>query len=92
VLRQWVLSTYEKDFLVLLEAVNKWRHYLISSKLIIKTNQISLKYLLEQRVNHIMQHKGLCKLFELDYTIEYKKGIENKVVDALSRREGTINF
>jgi hypothetical protein len=49
---------------------------------------MSLKHLLEQRVNHTMQHKGLCKLLRLDYTIEYKRGMENKVVDALSRRKG----
>jgi hypothetical protein len=30
----------------------------------------------------------LSKLLELDYTIVYKKNIENKVVDALSRVEG----
>ncbi|KAJ4770480.1 polyprotein [Rhynchospora pubera] len=79
-------STYEKEFLALLTAVSKWRHYLLGGQFIIKTDQISLKHLLEQRVNHMMQHKGLCKLIGLDYKIEYKKGIENKVADALSRQ------
>ncbi|KAJ4810364.1 polyprotein [Rhynchospora pubera] len=81
------LSTYEKEFLALLTAVQKWRHYLIGAKFIIKTDQISLKHLLEQRLTHSMQHKGLCKLLGLDYVIEYKRGCENKVADALSRRE-----
>jgi RNase H-like domain found in reverse transcriptase len=75
------LSTYENEFLALLEAVKKWRHYLVGTKFIIKTDQMSLKYLVEQRINHTMQHKGLIKLLGLDYTIEYKKRIEN-------RREG----
>jgi hypothetical protein len=39
-------------------------------------------------VNHSMQYKGLCKLFGMNYTIEYKKGVENKIANALSRREG----
>ncbi|KAJ3690878.1 hypothetical protein LUZ61_020042 [Rhynchospora tenuis] len=82
------LSTYEKEFLALLTAVKKWRHYLIGGQFVIKTDQISLKHLLEQKVNHMMQHKGVCKLLGLDYKIEYKKGIDNKVADALSRKPG----
>ncbi|KAJ4817820.1 polyprotein [Rhynchospora pubera] len=81
------LSTYEKEFLALLTAVQKWRHYLMGGKFVIKTDQISLKHLLEQRLSHTMQHKGMCKLLGLNYVIEYKKGCENKVADALSRRE-----
>lgn len=34
------------------------------------------------------QQKWLSKLAGLDYTVEYKKGVENKVVDALSRVSG----
>lgn len=34
-----------------------------------------------------VQHKLLLKLLEFDYVVEYKKGKENVVVDALSRRE-----
>ncbi|KAJ3685964.1 hypothetical protein LUZ61_015128 [Rhynchospora tenuis] len=84
-LRNQGLSTYEKELLALLTAVSKWRHYLIGGSFVIKTDQISLKHLLEQRVTTALQHKGLCKLLGLNYTIEYKKGKENKVADALSR-------
>jgi RNase H-like domain found in reverse transcriptase len=42
------LSTNEKEFLSLLTAVQKWRHYLKGVPFIIKTDHISLKYLLEQ--------------------------------------------
>jgi len=82
------ILTDKKNFLTLLEAVRKWKHYLYGAKFVIRTNQMSLKHLLEQRINHTMQHKRLCKLLELDYVIEYKKETKNKVVDALSRREG----
>jgi hypothetical protein len=60
---------------------------LVGIKFVIKTDQMSLKHLVEQRVNHNMQRKGLCKLLGLNYIIEYKMGVENKVVDVLSRRE-----
>ncbi|KAJ1699376.1 hypothetical protein LUZ63_007888 [Rhynchospora breviuscula] len=82
------LSTYEKELLSLLTAVKKWRHYLSGGSFVIRTDQISLKHLLEQRVTTALQHRGLCTLLGLDYTIEYKKGKENKVADALSRVEG----
>jgi hypothetical protein len=55
---------------------------------IIKTDHISLKHLLKQRLTHVLQQKGLCKLLELQYEIHYKKGSENKAADALSRRVG----
>lgn len=84
------LSTYEKELLALYTAVTRWRHYLLGGEFIIKTDQVSLKYLLEQKINTPMQHKGMSKLLGLNYKIEYKKGSENKVADALSRRdEGT---
>ncbi|KAJ4812719.1 polyprotein [Rhynchospora pubera] len=79
------LSTYEKELLALLTAVKKWRHYLMANPFVIRTDQISLKHLLEQKVTTALQHKGLCTLLGLNYTIEYKRGKENKVADALSR-------
>jgi hypothetical protein len=38
-----------------------------------------------------IQHKLLMKLIEFNYSIEYKKGKENKVVDALSRMDHSIS-
>jgi RNase H-like domain found in reverse transcriptase len=80
------ISTYEKKLLALLDAVIKWRYYLEGKPFVIKTYHISLKRLLEQRLSHDLQDKWLCKLLGLQYMIEYKKGNENKAVDALSRR------
>jgi hypothetical protein len=39
------LSIYEKEALAILESLRKWRHYLLGNKLIIRTDQQSLKYL-----------------------------------------------
>ena len=41
------LSTYEKELLALLIVVHKWRPYLLGRPFIIKTDQQSLKYILE---------------------------------------------
>ncbi len=81
------LSTYEKEFLTILMAAQKWRHYLIFRSFIIKMDHKSLKYLLEQKIITPMQQKGMLKLMGYDYTIAYRKGKENAAADALSRRE-----
>lgn len=79
-------SIYEKEAMAILEALKKWRHYFLGNKLIIKTDQRSLKYLASQRLLEGIQHKMMLKLLEFDYIIEYKQGKENTVADALSRQ------
>lgn len=78
-------SIYEKEAMAILEALKKWRHYVLGSRLIIKTDQQSLKFMMNQRLVEGIQHKLLLKLMEYDYSIEYKAGKENLVADALSR-------
>jgi RNase H-like domain found in reverse transcriptase len=82
------LSTYEKEFMALIVAVTKWKHYLIGRSFTIRTDQISLKHLLEQKIHTAFQHRGLSKLLGFDYKIECKKRVDKKVAYALSRREG----
>ena len=54
---------------------------------VIKTDQQSLKFLLEQQIGTPAQQKWFTKLFGYSFIVEYKKGKENKAVDALSRKE-----
>lgn len=80
------LSIYEKEFLAVLLAIEKWKHYLQGNHFIVRTYQESLKHLLEQKITTALQHKWIAKLMGLDYEIQYRKGSENQAVDALSRR------
>ena len=36
---------------------------------------------------HPFQQKWISKLIGYDFTMEYKKGVENRVIDALSRKD-----
>lgn len=79
-------SIYEKELMALVMAVTKWRHYVVGHHFIIRTDQQELQWLLEQKLTIPLQHKWLTKLLGLDYEIQYRKGAENVVADALSRR------
>lgn len=87
--KQLHLSIYEKELLAVVYAVQKWRHYLLQNHFIIKTDQRSLKYLLEQRLNTPIQQQWLPKLLEFNYEIQYRQGKDNVAADALSRVEGS---
>ncbi|KAF7827538.1 Retrotransposable element Tf2 [Senna tora] len=80
---------YERELVL---AVKKWRHYLIGHKFVIRTDQKALKYLLEQRIIDPDQQKWASKLMGYSFEIQYKPGVENKAVDALSRREEKIEL
>lgn len=45
--RQQVLSTYEKEMMAIHHAVYKWRHYLLGRHFKVRTNHVTLKYLME---------------------------------------------
>ena len=82
-----LLSAYEKEFYAILFAVKKWQHYFLGKHFIIKTDQKALKHFLEKPPTTLMQNWGLEKLMGLDFSIEYKQGKENVVVDTLSRQQ-----
>lgn len=86
------ISTYEKELLALVLSIQKWQPYLLGHGFIVRTNQQSLKFFLEQRVGTPTQQRWLSKLLEYDFKVEYRKGKENMAADALSRRtdEGAI--
>lgn len=79
------LSTYEKESLAIILAVEHWRPYLQHAEFFIRTDHRSLSFLDDQRLTTPWQHKALTKLLGLRYKIIYKKGVENGAADALSR-------
>jgi hypothetical protein len=72
--RSSALSTYEKEALAIIMAVDHWRPYLQPAEFIVHTDQKSLIHLEEQRISTPWQQKVMMKLLGLRYRIVYKKG------------------
>jgi hypothetical protein len=78
--------------LAIMHALAKFRQYLVGNKFVVKTDHNSLKYFLEQKDFSECQHKWVTKVHAFSFDIEYVKGKNNIVVDALSRRPATCSL
>jgi hypothetical protein len=79
------LPIYEKEFMAIMMAVDKWRAYLHRGPFTIKTDHKSLCCLEDQVFHTELQRKAMTKLIGLQYKFQYNKGSDNTPADALSR-------
>ncbi|KAL4587069.1 hypothetical protein LXL04_011719 [Taraxacum kok-saghyz] len=80
-------STYVRELYAITEAIKKWRQYLLGRRFHVFTDQRSLKHLLSQVIQTPEQHKWATKLLGYKFEVYYKPGKENRVADALSRKD-----
>ena len=85
--RHHALAAYERGLIGLVHAVRHWRSYLWGRRFVVKTDHYSLKYLLDQRLATIPQHHWVGKLLGFEFSMEYRSGATNTVVDGLSRHD-----
>jgi hypothetical protein len=74
--RHRALTAYERELIVLVQAVRHWRPYLWGRHFIVKTDHFSLKYLLDQRLATIPQHHWVGKLLGFDFESRLEGGGE----------------
>ena len=84
-------SVYDKEFYALVRSLETWQHYLLPKEFVIHSDHESLKHLKGQ----LKLNKKHAKWNEFNeffpYIVKYKKGKENIVVDALSRRHAWLS-
>lgn len=83
--RNQKLSTFEKEFLAVMMAIDKWRQYLQRGPFDIVTDHKSLCNLREQHMETELQRKAMAKLVGLQFLFQYRRGLDNGADDALSR-------
>ncbi|RDY12233.1 Retrovirus-related Pol polyprotein, partial [Mucuna pruriens] len=80
-------TTTEKELLAIVFALDKFRSYLLGSKIIVFSDHAALRYLLKKPDAKLRLIKWMLLLQEFDLKIRDKKGAENSVADHLSRIE-----
>jgi len=78
-------TTTEKELLAIVFALHKFRSYLIGTKVIVFSDYSALKHLLSKKESKPYLIRWILLLQEFDLKIHDKKGVNNVVVDNLSR-------
>ncbi|RDY10018.1 Retrovirus-related Pol polyprotein from transposon 17.6, partial [Mucuna pruriens] len=78
-------TTIEKELLGIVFALDKFRSYLLGSRIIVFSNHAALRFLLKKPDTKPRLIRWMLLLQEFDIEIRDKKGFENSVADHLSK-------
>jgi hypothetical protein len=82
---------YDKELYALVRTLETWQYYLWPKEFVIHSAHESLRHIRTQKkLNY--RHAKWAKFIEpFPYVIKHKKGKDNVIVDALSRRYTTLS-
>ncbi|RVX00707.1 Transposon Tf2-12 polyprotein [Vitis vinifera] len=84
-------TVQEKEMTAIVHCLRTWRHYLLGSHFIVKTDNVATSYFQTQKKLSPKQARWQDFLAEFDYTLEYKPGMAKSLI-ALAHEGKTKRF
>ena len=75
-----------------MHALANYQQYLVGNRLRVRTDHNSLKFFLEKKQLQERQQKWISKIQAYDFDIEYVKGKNNVVADAISHKLAMLSL
>jgi hypothetical protein len=79
-------STYDKEFYAKIQALKKWRHYLVPKELVLYSENQDLQFITRQEKLNQRHANWIEFMKNFTFVIKHISRNANKVVDALCRR------
>ncbi|KAL2252782.1 UNVERIFIED_CONTAM: Transposon Tf2-12 polyprotein [Sesamum indicum] len=79
-------SVHEKELLAIVHCLRLWRHYLLGSHFVVRTDNTAVSHFMSQSKLTSRQARWQELLSEFHFVLEYRAGSSNHAADALSRR------
>jgi hypothetical protein len=79
-------SMYDKEVYAIIQALKKWRHYLIPKEFVLYSDNHALQFVTQQEKLNQKHVKWVEYMQNFTFVIKHISGTANNVVDALSRK------
>jgi hypothetical protein len=79
-------STYDKEFYAIIQALKKWRHYLVPKEFVLYSDSHALQFVTQHEKLNQKHVKWVEFMQNFTFVTKHISGTANKVVDALSRK------